>query len=306
MSEFSEPRPNDGGFVDSKGISTALTEFAQISRLRSDAHDAANMFRDLLVPMEQSGAHELRAELGQAEGVLARWAIMAAHQEFRTVDLARVENGGDWDATSRVEREIGDLALELFMDEEIDGLIERDSNEARLSIIVDPNLVSASGLYIVRRKRMMLATKPRPVDFVDVRPTSYWSDEEDLSAPRMVPMRADAHTQIDKVSEFVLDAEALREFQHQAAWEVRQHSETRDKDGKVADTHSFDATRISRRGRDGLLVRTLEAAITKRHPALTPAVTTYYADRKYKNIREAEGEVPQVESEPARVDQLVA
>lgn len=268
MRELREPIPDRGGFVDSRDMDKALGELADISRMRSQAHEAANLFRDFHIEVGGLTERRLRRELTQAEGVLARWAVMAAHEEFRTVDLARIENNGDWDATAEAEKGIGDLAVDLFMDGEIDGLVERDTPEAKLRIMVDPGLLSGKGLIAIRRKRLMLATSPVPHEFADMRPTSHGSG---LMVPRGHAMTADSHLEIDKVSEFALDFDRMHATDQEAAEELRS-----------AVTQGVAEITTSEFARATAMV---EEAIEGRDRMLAPAITTYYADRKYKNIR---------------------
>lgn len=269
MRELREPTLPRGGFRDSRDISTAVGELVDISRMRSQAHEAANLFRDFHIEPGSFNERRLRRELSSAEGLLARWAILAANEEFRTVDLARVENRGDWEATAQAEADIGELALELFMKGEIEGVVERDAEEAKRRIMVDPGLLSGRGLIAIRRKRLMLATLPQPHEFRDMRPTSY---HEEGYVPRGNVLATDAHLEVDKVSEFVMDFQRLRVVDNDAAEEIR--SEVIQQRGPAELTDSAAAAVI-------------EAAILDRNPMLTPAITTYYADRKYKNIRPA-------------------
>jgi hypothetical protein len=270
MSEFNEPIPVLDGFKGSRGIDRALNELADISRMRSQAHEAANLFRDFHIEVGGITERQLRRELQDAQGVLARWAIMAAHEEFRTVDLARIENGGDWDATAETEEGIGGLALDLFMDGQIEGLIERDTSKAKLRITVDPGLLSGHGLIAVRRKRLMLATKSVLHEFSDMRPTG--RGYAGPAVPRGHLMNADVSLEVDKVSEFVLDFRRFEAADPSAANEVRR---------AVKRIGAAEITAME----GAVSPAVVEGAIIDRDPMLAPAITTYYADRKYKNIR---------------------
>lgn len=273
MRELREPTLTSGGFGDSRDTRKAVGELLDISRMRSQAHAAANLFRDYHFfrdyRMEVGSAVErdLRGKLQGAEGVLARWAIMAAHQEFRTVDLARVENNGDWNATAEAEKGIGDLAVELFMAGEIDGLVERDTPKAKLRITVDPGLLSEDGLIAIRRKRLMIATAPTAHVFTDMRPAGDWDGHGPRRGHATV---ADMHLEVDKVSEFVMDFDRLNELDSEAATAIR----------RVA---QYGPAEITSELEDATAA--VEAAIIERDAVLSPAVTTYYADRKYKNVR---------------------
>jgi len=271
MRELHNPTLAPGGFVDSEKIRVALDEVTEISRLRSLAHEQANLFRDLLIAPGSARERQLRGELVQARGVLASWAVMAAHEEFRTVDLARVENEGDWDATIDAEAGIGDVAMDLFMDGQIDGMVEPDTPEAKLRIAVDPRSVSIEGLLVVRRKRLMLATTPLRTEFSDVR-----------SATKRV-MVADTSLEIDKVSEFVLDLEGLEEINPRAAAQINAITRDGAAPGEVTNTDGAQAA-----------AALIEAAIQSRHEIIVPAITTYYAERKYRNIRRLEREAEQL------------
>lgn len=271
MRERREPTLTEGGFGDSRDIGTALGELTDISRMRSQAHEAANLFRDLSIEVGGQTERQLRRELSEAEGALARWAIMAAQEEFRTVDLARVENGGDWDATATAEQEVGEIATELFVTGQIDGMIERDTPEAKLRIMIDPGLLSGRGLIAVRRKRLMLATTPVPREFSDMRPMN--GDYSGLFVPRGDAMAADVSLEVDKVSDFVLDFDRLEATSPKAAGEIREAT----KGGKVAGEITGNPDYVS--------PATLEEAIDSRDAMLAPAVTTYYADRKYRKVR---------------------
>lgn len=271
MRELREPILARGGFRDSRDIETAVGELVDISRMRSQAHEAANLFRDFHIEPGGLTERRLRRELSQAEGLLARWAIVAANEEFRTVDLARVENHGDWEATAEAETGIGDLAIGLFMKDEIEGMVERDSPEAKRRIMVDPGLLSGRGLIAIRRKRLMLATKPAPHEFADMRPSSYLKG---VYVPRGDALVADAHLEVDKVSEFVLDFDRLKHTDAAAAAEIK---------GAVENGGPAELTTVA----DSVSAAAIEAAILDRDPMLAPAITTYYVDRKYKNIRSA-------------------
>jgi hypothetical protein len=276
MRELREPTLAKGGFGDSRDIGQALGELTDISRMRSEAHEAANLFRDFHIEVGGLTERRLRRELSQAEGALARWAIMAAHEEFRTVDIARAENGGDWDATTDVEREIGEIATELFVNGEIEGMIERDSPEAKLRIMIDPGLLSGRGLIAVRRKRLVLAAASVPREFSDMRPVgSNYSGKFD---PRGHAMAADVSLEIDKVSDFVLDFDRLAAASPQAAKEIRDVTEGGRVAGEITGNPGFVAPLA------------IEEAIEARDATLAPAVTTYYADRKYKKIRQLDQE----------------
>ena len=281
MTERNEPLPIMDRFVDPSDISARLSELrrrrvtrsavhlAAISRLRAEAHAAANLFRDFYVGTSEEGTEPLRRELSGARSALARWALMQAHGEFRTVDLARVENVGDWDATSEVEKDIATLAQSLRQAGNGGEIIDRHHNTAKRRIMIDPTLVSAQGLVAVRRKRLMVVTGPSQVRFVDRRHAA--------DAPPRV-FEATSRTEIDKVSEFVLDLRMMRRMSQKAAREIEQ-------------AIKGDApTEITNHGRDLVSPRMIEAAIDARvrHPMLTPAVTTYYADRKFSNVHEVE------------------
>jgi len=249
--------------MSSAELSHAIEELTALSRMSSQAHTEANLFRDLHIDAADSSRHELRERLGPARTVLARWALLNAYLEVRTVDLARVEHAGDWEGANNAERGIGDLATELFMDGEINGMIERDTPEAKLRISLDPTIVGGNGLIVVRRKRLMLASRPHAVEFVDVRrkyPTS---------------KTAQAHLEIDKVSEFILDIEGLREVDRHATAEVRAAAQR----GLPVEVTAFRRSRVP---------GVIEDVINERHESMVPAVTTYYADRKYTDIRDAD------------------
>jgi hypothetical protein len=254
---------------------TAIGEITDISRLRGQAHEAANLFRDFHVGSGNGPGkveHKLRQDLNSGRGVLARWALMIAHQEFRTVDLARVENDGDWDATQQAEAEIGQLGEQLYADVQIDGLVERHSPEARLRIQVDPTLLSGGGLVAVRRKRLMLTTQPVSRQFTDMRARHYGG-----RSPRSDELVADVHFEVDKVSEFALQLDEVEEVAGaRAAAKFR---------AILEGERSVEITNTAVRS---CLPGVIERAITERHPMLAPAATVYYADAKYQNIRSAE------------------
>lgn len=265
MSEFVSPsQPVDGLFVSSD-TSAALRDMVEISQMRSQAHELANMFGGLHVRPEQNGSHELRARLTAARGLLARWAIMAAHQEFRTIDLAHVTNFDDrrgaWDATRQAEAELAQLSAELQRDGQSDGPIPRHTEAARRRISVDPTLLSMNGLVAVRRKRLVLATRPRRRQFVDVR-------SRDVTV--------DTHLEIDKVSEFVLDIAQLRDADAGSADEIE------------AIVDSGLLTEVTDQRQQLRVPDVIEAAIDRRDPLLTPATTIYYVQRKYNQVQVAD------------------
>lgn len=272
--EHRNPESPNGRFAGSIEVSAALDELVQLTRLQSAAHTDVNLFRDLQTTAADLDRHEARRELHSAQGVLARWALMAAHLDVRTVDLARIENQGDWEATRTTETEIGGLATELLENEQSDGLINRRSPEAKLQIVIDPVTVSGSGLVAVRRKRLMFATRPQPVQFVDVRQRSYW-DGNAMVRQQNTLRTADAHVEVDKASDFVLDIERFRDVDEQAAQMV----------AFIADQQwALEVTNQEVQQ----LPAAIERAINERHYSLTPAVTTYFADRKYRDVRDAE------------------
>ena len=282
MIELNEPFPLQDRFRDSRdtlrertallrrrrGVRSAAN-LAIISQMRADAHNTANLFRDFYVGTTETGTEELRDELTSAESALARWALMQTHEEFRTVDLARIDNLGDWEATAEVEADIAQIGETLRAEDDGGNIIDRHAPEARRRITVDPTLVTAGGLVAVRRKRLMLATAPSEVHFRDIRSTNgrVPSDEE------MVAM---SHIEIDKVSEFVLDLGVLSRMHPRAAQEVMEAAT------------GVAPAEITNHGRSLVSPRLIEAAIDVRHEMLTPAVTTYYADRKFKDIRPAD------------------
>lgn len=282
MSEAHKPMPILDRFVDSSDISERVrelkharnlrknvAELAMVSRMRAGAHAAANAFRDFYVGTHENGTDDLRAELTEAQTALARWVLMRNHDEFRTIDLARIENEGNWGATEGAEGDIAAIAAELRVADDGGQFIDRTAAEAKRRIMVDPGVVSAHGLVAVRRKRLMLATAPHEITFRDMRPGT----QKRVYGQEML---ATSHVEIDKVSEFVLDLELLRRMHPAAAREV-----------EAAVTGAAPAE-ITNHGRDLVSPRIIEAAIDVRHDVLTPAVTTYYADRKFKDVRPAD------------------
>ncbi len=264
MRELYTPTRAPSGFKDSQKIRVALDEMTDISRMRSRAHEQANLFRDFYIQPGSSRERQLRGELDQARGVLARWAVVTAYEEFLTVDLARIENVGDWDAAAEAETDVGDVALELFMNEQIDGMIEHGSPEAKLSIVIDPGLVTAQGLIAVRRKRLLLATPPLPHEFT-------------VRREPPVSMMTDASMEIGKVSEFVLDFDRLEMIDPKVAQEIL-----------LATSGGISPSDITQVEGVRSAPAVIEAAIRDRDAMLTPAATTYYADRKYQNARRVE------------------
>jgi hypothetical protein len=278
MSEAHKPFPIMDRFVDSSDLSDRIgalkrarnvrsaAQLALVSRMRAGAHDAANTFRDFYVGTHENGTADLRGELNQAQTALARWVLMQEHDEFRTIDLARIENSGDWDATAGAEGDIAIIAASLRETENGGQVIDRTATEAKRRIMVDPGIVSSRGLVAVRRKRLMLATAPQEVSFRDMRPGT----DKRVHGQHTV---ARSHVEIDKVSEFVLDIDLLRRMHPVAAREIEE---------AVLGTAPAE---ITNHGRDLVSPRIIEAAIDVQHEVLTPAVTTYYADRKFKDIR---------------------
>ncbi|HKX24271.1 MAG TPA: hypothetical protein VJM46_03455 [Candidatus Saccharimonadales bacterium] len=283
MSEVHEPLPVMDRFVDSSEISEriralkrarnlrSVAQLAVVSRMRAEAHAAANTFRDFYVGTHEDGAvdtAELRTELTEAETALARWVLMQEHDEFRTIDLARIENAGEWDATAGAEADIATIAAQLRLAGNGGHVIDRDVTEAKRRIMVDPGVVSSKGLIAIRRKRLMLATAPHDVVFRDMRPGT----DKRVHGQQLA---ATSHVEIDKVSEFILDLDLLRRMHPTAAREVE------------AAVRGDAPPEITNHGRNLVSPRIVEAAIDVNHPLLTPAVTTYFADRKFKNIRPA-------------------
>lgn len=276
MNEVNEPMPSWGGFRDSSNTFDkrlvdlrqrrrvrVADELASISGMRAAAHSAVNLFRDFYVGTVEHDTEELRHELNSAETALARWAILCAHEEFYTVDLARIENHGDWKATAAAEADIASIAGELRTAGDGGQMIDRRAPEAKRRIMIDPTLVTASGLVAVRRKRLMLATASREVRFRDGRAGRKTANRE---------MVARSHVEIDKVSEFVLDLTVLRRIHRRAAAEIDSAIET------------MGPVELTNHGRNLVSPRLIEAAIDVRHPMLVPAITTYFADRKYDGV----------------------
>lgn len=282
MSELDKPGPDKGGFVDSFAMAGARGQLATISGLRADAHADANMFSEYYVTPDENREHSLRSQLTSAQGALARWALMAAQPAFRTVDLVRVVNDGDWDATAEAEEGIARIAAQLRSAGHGGDIIDRHSPEAKRRISVDPELVSAKGLVAVRRKRLMLATTPEIAEFADVRRTrTYGPDSRPI--PEVIDTTAVTHLEVDKVSEFVLDIGAMREVNSRAADEVE------------AAIRGDAIHELTNHGRGLISPRLIEAAIDTRNPMLSPVATTYYAERKYRDVTKL------VESEPELV-----
>lgn len=282
MSEINEFTPTWGGFKDfsdtfdrklaglrRRRAVRSADELAAISRMRADGHVAANLFRDFYVGTAEQGTEELRRKLTEAESALARWALMGAHEEFHAVDLARIDNRGEWEATSAVEADIATIATTVRAAGDGGQVIDRHAPEAKRRIMVDPTLVAASGLVAVRRKRLMLATANREVHFRDSR------NGRALEGREMV---ARSRVEIDKVSEFILDLTVLRRVSARAAREI----------GRVIDGMSPVEITNHEPALNLVSPRLIEAAIDVRHPMLTPAVTTYFADRKYSDIKPVE------------------
>lgn len=269
MSELDKPGPDKGGFVDFFVMAGARGQLATISGLRADAHADANMFSEYYVTPDENREHNLRNQLTSAQGALARWALMATQPAFRTVDLVRVVNDGDWDATSGAEEDIARIAAQLRSAGSGGDIIDRHSPEAKRRISVDPALVSAKGLVAVRRKRLMLATMPEVVEFADVRRT-YGPGSRPI--PEVTDTTAVIHLEVDKVSEFVLDIGAMREVNSRAADEVE------------AAIRGDAIHELTNHGRGLISPRLIEAAIDTRDPMLSPVATTYYAERKYRGV----------------------
>lgn len=288
MTEVLDPGHRAGGFGDSSIQEeahrlNAAFDLATISQMRSRAHTEANLLRDFHVGTVERNTDRLRGKLSRAQGALARWALMAEHPEYRTIDLVRIDNQGDWDATAEAEEEIAQLAEELRDAGRGGEVIDKHSKEAKRRITVDPIFLSAEGLLVVRRKRLMLATTAETIKFADRRRKRFPIADLVLRGR----MEAETSIEIDKVSEFVLDLETLQRMHPKAAQEV-------------ADAAGGRApSEITNHGRSLVSPRIIEAAIDVQHEVLTPAVTTYYADRKYKNIRRARAS--DVSVEPAVV-----
>lgn len=279
MTEFMQPKPDTGGFVDSVEARAALDEFKYISRMRGDAHAKANLFRDYHVSPEDSPDHPLRRKLQNLRGLLTRWALMQANQEFRTVDLARIENNGDWDATESAEVDMERLAIQEYEAGNSQGQILRNSPESKLRIMVDPTLLCANGLVVVRRKRLMLRTITTTSRFRDVRPHVEFDNADHGAMSTMLEVRM--RLEVDKVSEFVLDARRLGAISIEAA----------EKLGAIIHGNApVEVTGMEQEG-GNCLSHVIEGAIDEHDPLLTPATTTYYADRKYSDVRRLEASV---------------
>lgn len=299
MSELttSGPHSPDGlresfSLSDRPHVTAAVTAATEISDARATAHNAANLFRDFHVsPIENSRNHELRRDLSRTQSVLGRWTLIVAHEEFRTVDLARVRNNGDWDATSAAEQEMAELATLLEQDT-AEVRIPRDSERAKRRIMIDPTIVAGNGLVLVRRKRLMLATQPHSYEFSDRRPTNGYGSKK--RRPSQRHFTTQRHFEVDKVSEFVLDVPSLAIIDPRAAHEV--HASMLERGINLFDGMEVEAAReahatITSEGVENPtelqhLTGAIEEAIDARFEILTPVTTTYYADRKYKKVQE--------------------
>lgn len=282
MSELTTSGPySPDGFKDpfsllgSPDVSGAVREATALSDIRAQIHGTANLFRDLHVSAAESiRNYELRRELEDTQTVLGRWAIMMAHQEFRTVDLARVRNQGNWDATAQPEQEVALLAGVLAANGASEGLIDRDTEQAKRRIMIDPTLVAETGLLLVRRKRLMLATQQQEHRFTDRRPAhGYGSKKQN---PSHNPLTTQMRYEIDKVSEFVLDPELLGDADALAGRQAY---------AIMADGAPQRAVEDGKQPENEALAHIIEGAIRMRHEMLTPVTTTYYADRKYSKVK---------------------
>lgn len=299
MSELttSGPHTPDGfresfSLLDRPSVADAIVAATEVSEARATAHNAANLFRDFHVsPLENVRNHELRRDLSREQSVLGRWALVVAHEEFRTVDLARVQNGGDWDATLEAEQEMDELATLLEQDNA--GVrIPRDSERAKRRIMIDPTIVAGNGLVLIRRKRLMLATQPRRYEFSDRRPTNGYGSKK--RRPSQRHFTTQQHFEVDKVSEFVLDVPNLAIIDPRAAHEV--HAAMLERGIHLFEGMEAEAAReahatITSEGVENPadlkhLNGAIEEMIDARFEMLTPVTTTYYADRKYKKVQE--------------------
>jgi hypothetical protein len=167
------------------------------------------------------------------------------------------------------------LLVRHAVDEEIDGFIPRGAEQANRRIMVDPTLVAFDGLILVRRKRLMLQTRPRQAAFADKRPQhGYGSQRWGFGrGASKTPMTALTHLEVDKVSEFVLDIDTLGDVNVHAAREMYA---------------AMAAGAPKQLDEQGYANKIVETAIDVRHPMLTPVTTTYYADRKYRDIQRAD------------------
>jgi hypothetical protein len=109
------------------------------------------------------------------------------------------------------------------------------------------------------------------VNFIDTRlPYGYRDKNFD---PSQREREAVAHYEIDKVSEFVLDVAALRAANKGAALEVE------------AAIRGEAPSEITNHGRRLTAPHFIEGAIDDQDPMLSPAMTTYFADLKYEDVR---------------------
>lgn len=268
MAERPSPVQMPGWLMDADDLSRLdpVSRLAAFSDMRAALHNEANLFRDMRVTPEQNGGHELRERLAGAKDALARWAIFEGEYAFRTVDLARVRNVGDWDGTDEVEGELRLLVDRLTQQGRCEGFVPRDSSEAGIRITIDPPLLCEEGLVAVRRKRLLVSTAPQPCTFVDVRAAARGEDGTRVAMVR---------DEIDKVAEFALRVDDLRALDRHAAAEVLQIIES-----GVPDE-------ITNHGRRLRSPRVIEDAIERRDGMLIPATTTYYAEHKLSDIRPA-------------------
>ncbi len=218
----------------------ATQELVAISDMRSTANEV-----NLLETKHGVSEEEVRERLRQARTVAARWAIARAYPEVRSVELARVKNPDDWDATDEAEREIAALAAS-----ERAELIPRRSPEANIRIWLDPSVVAAKGLVEARRRRRLFA----------------------LSSPTNTPKVTEV-VEVIKEAKFILDLRRLSRVDGGVAAVLRAAAALPHRE--PSEIHrSFAATPIIESAIDG-------RGMYEGEPLLTPAVTTYYAERRY-------------------------
>ena len=261
MREFN-PSPNaKGGFEDfffssrTPSIERALVDMSAISEARGAAYNAANLFYPLPSADETERKERLawRASLRERLGaatMAARWEIFRDNNELASVDLVRVNNMGSWEATEEAEAQMIRIANDAKNVETSDGLIARDSPEAKRTIMFDRHFLlhelTAAGLIAVRRKRLMMVASPQDA--------------------------GGKHLEVDKASEFVLNVHRMAEIAPDTMFELDLRR------GVVWPEAG------------GLVDCTIEAAIADRDEMLVPATTTYSGGRKVTAPKQAEAE----------------
>lgn len=111
MSESQQPQTLEGRLVGFRTKARAVAGLMEISRLRSEGHVAANLFRDLHLQQSGDGVRveqELRQGMATARGILARWGCWLRTRSFGRLTWRALRMQGRGRRPAKLKRTLGD------------------------------------------------------------------------------------------------------------------------------------------------------------------------------------------------------